>query len=69
MSRDCCAELLGYIYQPHCLPRLYNALLRGEQRNTEAAAYQPTHSENAMRCESLLNSLLKIKSRGLLFLF
>ncbi|WP_308302128.1 hypothetical protein, partial [Vibrio parahaemolyticus] len=40
-----------------------NALLRGEQRNTEATAnylnhFKPTHSKNATRCESLLNRLL-----------
>ena len=41
-------------------PLWHNALLRCEQRNTDAAAYhlKPTHSENATRCESLLNSLL-----------
>ncbi len=43
----------------------YNALLRGEQRNTEVAANhlkhkKPTHSKNATRCESLLNNLLGV---------
>ncbi|HIF5771546.1 TPA: hypothetical protein ACX3EQ_004639, partial [Vibrio parahaemolyticus] len=40
--------------------------LRGEQRNTEAAAYHLKHlnqrmAKNATRCESLLNSLLARK--------
>ena len=35
-----------------------NALLRCEQRNTDASAYHLKHSKNATRCESLLNALL-----------
>ncbi|WP_306304702.1 hypothetical protein, partial [Vibrio nereis] len=48
----------------------HNALLRGEQRNTEVAAYRlnhqkSTHSKNATRCESLLSSLLVCRPKTL----